>query len=130
MFVQRRAPVRGLLGATCRYPLLGRSVQVDPAFGYYKDRSPESIAAEIRANGYSVVHYVVTSADKADPNDWDAQQKATISKTLIEQQLGGVPKRATGPIASSSPYFSAEVERYDFNLQKANQQTGQLLFYV
>ncbi len=66
-FVQRRAPVRGLLGATGRYPLLGRSVQVDPAFGYYKDRSPESIAAEIRANGYSVVHYVVTSADKADP---------------------------------------------------------------
>jgi peptide/nickel transport system substrate-binding protein len=50
---------------------------------------------------------------------------AIDKKTLIEQQFGGVPKRATGPIASSSPYFSAEVERYDFNLQKANQLLDQ-----
>jgi hypothetical protein len=67
-FVQNEAPRRiSRQGRAGRYPMLGPSVQVDPAFGYYKDRSPESIAAEIRANGYRVVHYVVTSADKADP---------------------------------------------------------------
>jgi len=45
-------------------PVLGPSVQVDPGFAYYRDRSPESIAAEIRAAGYSVVRLVVTADSK------------------------------------------------------------------
>ncbi|NLI00814.1 MAG: N-acyl-D-glucosamine 2-epimerase [Chthonomonadales bacterium] len=44
-----------------RLPWLGHGAQVDPGFGYYKDRSPESIADEIAVNGYKVVHYVVTN---------------------------------------------------------------------
>jgi len=48
-------------------PLFGASVEVDPGFGYYQDRSPESIAAEIRANGYRTVHYVVTADSGVDP---------------------------------------------------------------
>ncbi|MBM3495876.1 MAG: N-acyl-D-glucosamine 2-epimerase [Armatimonadetes bacterium] len=53
-----------------RLPWLAHGAQVDPGFAYYKDRSPESIADEIAANGYKVVHYVVT-------ND------ATISEPLV-----------------------------------------------
>ncbi|HSV74711.1 MAG TPA: DUF4434 domain-containing protein [Chthonomonadales bacterium] len=47
-------------------PILGPSVQVDPVFGYYRDRSPESVAAEIRAAGYPVVRYVVTADSNVD----------------------------------------------------------------
>ncbi|MDI6827435.1 MAG: hypothetical protein QME62_03010 [Armatimonadota bacterium] len=32
-----------------------KSIQIDPNFSYYKDRSPESIAAEIKANGFGAV---------------------------------------------------------------------------
>ncbi len=42
-------------------PLVGRSVQVDPGFGYYADRSARSIAEEVRANGYGIVHFIVTN---------------------------------------------------------------------
>lgn len=48
-------------------PLYGFSVQVDPGFGYYKNRSPRSIAEEVRANGYSTVHLVVTNEEAIDP---------------------------------------------------------------
>lgn len=47
-------------------PVLGRSMQVDPTFVYYRDRSPESIADEIRAAGYSLVHYVVVNDTDVD----------------------------------------------------------------
>lgn len=57
--VERRAAAR---------PLFGPSVEVDPGFPYYKGRSPESIAAEIRANGYRVVRYVVTADSAIDPS--------------------------------------------------------------
>jgi peptide/nickel transport system substrate-binding protein len=40
-----------------------------------------------------------------------------ITKTLF----AGLHKRATGPISSASPFYTAEVERYDLNLQKAAQ---------
>lgn len=39
----------------------GRSVQIDPGFPYYQNRSAESIAKEIKGNGYNVVRYVVTN---------------------------------------------------------------------
>lgn len=44
-----------------------------------------------------------------------ALDKKYISETL----LGKVHGRATGPIASGSPFYEPQVEKYDFNLQKA-----------
>jgi len=38
---------------------------------------------------------------------------------LIDTLLGKVHKRSTGPIANASPFYSAEVEKYDLNLAKA-----------
>ena len=48
-------------------PTLGRGPSIATEFGYYHDRSPESVASEIRANGYSVVHWVVTAESLVDP---------------------------------------------------------------
>ncbi len=48
-------------------PTIGRSVMIDPAFGYYRDRSPASIAAEIRANGYNIAHYILTADSLVQP---------------------------------------------------------------
>jgi len=50
-----------------QFPLIGRSAQIDTAFPYYKDRSPESIASELRVNRYRVVHDVVTNENAIDP---------------------------------------------------------------
>lgn len=38
--------------------LAGRGIVVDPAWAYYKDRSAQSIAEEIKANGYDEVHLI------------------------------------------------------------------------
>jgi peptide/nickel transport system substrate-binding protein len=38
---------------------------------------------------------------------------------ILKSLLGGVHDRATGPIAAASPFYSADVEKYDLNLQKA-----------
>lgn len=48
-------------------PTLGRSVEVDPQFAYYRNRSPESIASEIRANGYDIVRYILTADSAVNP---------------------------------------------------------------
>ncbi|HSW46815.1 MAG TPA: DUF4434 domain-containing protein [Phycisphaerae bacterium] len=48
-------------------PALGRGPTIDPSFGYYRDRTPESIAAEIRANGYGIVHWAVTAESQINP---------------------------------------------------------------
>lgn len=44
---------------------------------------------------------------------------ALDKKYLIETLLGKVHGRATGPISSGSPFYEAQVEKYDFNVQKA-----------
>ncbi len=45
-----------------------------------------------------------------------------IDKNFIEKELmAGVHGRATGPIDHSSPYYSAKVNPYDLNLERANQ---------
>ena len=46
-----------------------------------------------------------------------ATDREFITRTLFN----GLHKRATGPIGSASPLYSADVERYDLNLQKATQ---------
>lgn len=55
------APCLAAGSFTVRQMLDGPGAEVDPGFGYYADRSAESIASEIRANGYKHVHYVVTN---------------------------------------------------------------------
>lgn len=55
----------------------------------------------------------------ADKRVRQAISFALDRKTLVGQLLGGIHKVSTGPIASSSPYYSAEVEKYDLNLAKA-----------
>jgi peptide/nickel transport system substrate-binding protein len=40
---------------------------------------------------------------------------------IVNGLAGGTVKRSTGPIASGSPFYSAEVERYDLNVAKATQ---------
>lgn len=54
------------------YPLLGRSVEIDPAFAWYRNRSPASVASEIRAAGYGTVLYVVTRDSRIDRELVDA----------------------------------------------------------
>ena len=49
------------------YPTQGHSTQIAAEFPYYTDRSPQSIASELRANGFSTVHYMPLSAATIDP---------------------------------------------------------------
>ena len=56
----------------------------------------------------------------------DARVRQAISFAIdrdfiIKGLAGGTVKRSTGPIGSGSPFYSAEVERYDLNLLKASQ---------
>lgn len=60
------------------HPVFGPSLIVDPGFAYYRDRSPESIAAEIRANGYSTVRYVAEPSVRVDPKLVDAFHRVGI----------------------------------------------------
>lgn len=57
----------------------------------------------------------------ADKRVRQAIHYAIDKKMLIDTLLGGVHRRSTGPIAAGSPYYSGEVERYDFNLAKSAQ---------
>jgi peptide/nickel transport system substrate-binding protein len=45
-----------------------------------------------------------------------------IDKNFITQQLHrGLIKKATGPIVSASPFYNDRINKYDLNLEKANQ---------
>ena len=44
---------------------------------------------------------------------------AVDKKYILDTILGGINGRATGPLASGSPYFTAEVEKYDLNPARA-----------
>ncbi|MEU7001898.1 hypothetical protein [Nonomuraea sp. NPDC046570] len=46
--------------------LNGPSIQIDPTFPYYQNRSPASIADEIARAGYRSVHYFVTNEKRID----------------------------------------------------------------
>lgn len=48
-------------GSFAKQALFGPSIQIDPAFAYYQQRSPESIAQEIELAGYQSVHYFVVN---------------------------------------------------------------------
>lgn len=40
------------------------SIQVDPSYAYYRDRSAQSVAAELKVNGFACVRYLVTSEQR------------------------------------------------------------------
>ncbi|MCR8631778.1 N-acyl-D-glucosamine 2-epimerase [Paenibacillus radicis (ex Xue et al. 2023)] len=46
--------------------LLGPSIQIDPSFPYYLNRSEQSIADELELAGYRVIHYFVTDETKVN----------------------------------------------------------------
>ena len=64
------------------FPILGPSVIVDPSFAYYRDRSAESIAAEVRANGYSIVHCIADPSSHVNPKLVEAFHRAGIGVWL------------------------------------------------
>lgn len=52
--------------AAARRDPLGRSIHLDPGFAYYQDRSKESIASEVRVNGFRAVRLMVTNDSAPD----------------------------------------------------------------
>jgi hypothetical protein len=56
-----------------------RSIQLDRAFAYYQDRSVESIASEVKANGYGCVRLAVVCDSAADGELVQAFHKAGIA---------------------------------------------------
>lgn len=67
------------------------------------------------------VAFNTQSPKLSDPRVRQAINYAIDKKTLVESLLAKVHKRATGPIASGSPFYTADVERYDHNIAKATQ---------
>jgi peptide/nickel transport system substrate-binding protein len=55
----------------------------------------------------------------ADKRVRQAINFAIDKKYILEAMLGNMNARSTGPIAMGSPYYSADVEKYDFNLGRA-----------
>lgn len=55
----------------------------------------------------------------ADKRVRQAISFALDRKLILGQLLGGLHKASTGPIASGSPFYSAEVEKYEHNLARA-----------
>ena len=56
-----------------------KSIQLDPGFAYYQDRSPESIASEVKVNGYGCVRLAITRDSAADPKLVEAFHKAGLA---------------------------------------------------
>ena len=55
----------------------------------------------------------------ADKRVRQAINFAVDKKYILDTILGGINLRATGPLASGSPHYTADVERYDLNLAKS-----------
>jgi hypothetical protein len=72
------APGRGDEAPRPPLPAFGRSVQIDPDLSGYHGRTRERIAADVRAAGYRVVHYVVTADSRIDATLLSAFRKAGI----------------------------------------------------
>lgn len=47
--------------------LYGRAIEFDPGFAYFRNRSPQSIAEEMKIHGYRVVYYVLTADSDVQP---------------------------------------------------------------
>ncbi|MDP4099050.1 N-acyl-D-glucosamine 2-epimerase [Paenibacillus sp. P96] len=61
------------------WTMQGPSIQMDPLFPYYADRSAESVAEEIERAGYRTVHYFVVQENKIHTRIIDALQRRDIA---------------------------------------------------
>lgn len=61
------------------WALRGASIQIDPLFPYYADRSPDSIADELVLAGYRNVHYFIVNEQRVDARLVEALQKREIA---------------------------------------------------
>lgn len=57
----------------------GASIQIDPLFPYYANRSPDSIADELALAGYRTVHYFVVNEQQVDVLLVEALQRREIA---------------------------------------------------
>ncbi|MBJ8192779.1 N-acyl-D-glucosamine 2-epimerase, partial [Bacillus cereus] len=57
---------QALTGKMKPWALSGPSIQIDPLFPYYANRSRDSIADEIALAGYQTVHYFVVRENEVD----------------------------------------------------------------
>ncbi|MNW34869.1 hypothetical protein D3C74_118560 [compost metagenome] len=67
------------LDARVRRMLTGASIQLDPLFAYYQDRSADSVAVELEAAGYRCVHYFVVREDRVNGRIVEALQRRGIA---------------------------------------------------
>lgn len=98
--------------------LFGPTIQIDPTFAYYADRSAESIADEIALAGYRAVHYFVVSEQK-------------VNGKLIEAfRKRGLPVWAMviGNGTFSTDGFPAEWKHWRMGLLKPAKDDGFTLF--
>ncbi len=98
-----------------------RSIQIDPNFSYYKDRSPESIAAEIKANGFGAVRLVVTDDNAIEPKIVEAFHKAGIS---VWYETWG-----NGTYLSSSLPSGYEAWQMKLKSKKANEAAAGFVYF-
>ena len=68
-----------MTSAQAKIDPFARSIQLDPQFGYYQNRTPDSIAAEVKKSGYGCVRLVVTCDSAADPKLVEAFHKAGMA---------------------------------------------------
>lgn len=59
--------------------MTGASIQIDPLFAYYQDRSADSVAVELEAAGYRCVHYFVVREDQVNDRIVEAIQRRGIA---------------------------------------------------
>jgi len=74
----------------------GRSIMLDPQFPYYKDRTPESIVEEIKANEYDEIRLCCTSESGIDGKLVKAFVDAGV-KVWMQTFCNGVYSRADLP---------------------------------
>lgn len=79
------------------FPVQGRGVIVDPSFAYYRDRSVDSIAAEVRANGYSTVHCIADPSPHVNRKLVEAFHRAGIGVWLQVFGNGTYSKESLPP---------------------------------
>lgn len=79
------------------YPVFGQSAIVDPSFGYYRDRSRESVASEIRANGYCIVRLIAEPSARVDRALVDAFHAEKIGVWLQVFGNGSYSKQLLPP---------------------------------
>jgi hypothetical protein len=55
-----------------------RGIQIDPGFAYYQGRTEESIAEELKLNGFTIVHYFITNENNINVKLVEELKKAGL----------------------------------------------------